>query len=755
MSLKKKELLVPVGNAMCLKMAVMAGCDAVYLGGKNFGARRFASNFNDEEMIAAIKYCHLYGVKIYVTVNTIIYEDELDDCVKYVEFLHKNGVDAVIVQDIGLIKILRNMFPNLEIHASTQCHTYNENQFKLLEELGVKRVVLAREMDLKSINDIKTSLEKEAFIHGAICISYSGQCLFSSLIMNRSGNRGECAGMCRLPYKLEDSDGNIIDTDGEYLLSPKELSTIDRFKEIMESDITSFKIEGRMKSPEYVYLVTKIYRTLIDKYNQGLELEINEEDYKNLKIIYNREFTNGHLFNKHGNDLMNIKTPNHIGINIGKVINVNKNKITIKLTEDIYQEDGIRFTSNNKGMILNFIYDKSGKLINSAKNGDIIIVDNKVNLDELSDVLKTSSVHLNKEISKINEKKIPIKFLVKAKLGEPLEIEINDYENSIKLTDIVIDKAIKNVTDKNVLIEKLSKLGDTPFKVKSIDFDIDKDIFIPMSNLNELRRKLVIELIIIRENKKEEFIKNNYDFNGNYKISDNDVKISILVNTKEQLDVVLDNYKDIASDIYVTDKKLYSGYKHYSNIYYQIPRIDNSKDNFNNENILITDLSNLDKYKNNNIISDYYLNVVNSQYINYLFNKGVSKVTLSVENTVNDIKNIINTYDKIPNIEVIIYGKIELMIMKHCLLNNLVNKDKFPCNVCDKDYYLVDRNNKKYRIVAKNITTRLLSYKDEVYNIEDIIKLKEIGIKNYRINLFDEDRGKTIEILEKYNDILF
>ena len=753
--MNKKELLSPAGNFECLKMAIKAGCDAVYLGGKNFGARRFASNFNDEEMIAAIKYCHLYGVKIYVTVNTIIYEDELENCVKYVEFLHKNGVDAVIVQDIGLIKILQGTFPNLEIHASTQCHTYNENQFKLLEELGVKRVVLAREMDLKSINDINTSLEKEAFIHGAICISYSGQCLFSSLIMNRSGNRGECAGMCRLPYKLEDNNGKIIETDGEYLLSPKELSTIDRFKEIMESDITSFKIEGRMKSPEYVYLVTKIYRTLIDKYNSGLELEINEEDYKNLKIIYNREFTNGHLFNDRGNNLMNIKTPNHIGINIGKVIDVNNSKITIKLTEDIYQEDGIRFTSNNKGMILNFIYDKSGKLINSAKNGDVILVDNKVNLDELSDVLKTSSVHLNKEISKINEKKIPINFFVKAKLGEPLEIKINDYENSIKLTDITIDKAIKNVTDKNVLIEKLSKLGDTPFKVKSIDFDIDEDIFIPLSNLNELRRKLTSELINLRENNKKDFIKNNYDFNDNYKTSDNDIKLSILVNTKEQLDVVLDKYKDIASDIYVTDKKLYSEYKNYSNIYYQIPRIDNSKDNFNNENILITDLSNLDKYKNNNIISDYYLNVVNSQYINYLFNKGVSKVTLSVENTVNDIKNIINTYDKIPNIEVIIYGKIELMIMKHCMLNNLINKDKFPCNVCDKDYYLVDRNNKKYRIVAKNMTTRILSYKDELYNSEDILKLKEMGIKNYRINLFNEDKDKTIEILEKYNDILF
>ena len=198
----KKELLAPAGSFDTLKQAIHNGCDAVYLGGKKFGARKFASNFDEEEMVMAIEYCHLYGVKIYVTVNTLIYEDEIEEVLEYIKFLHMNHVDAVIMQDIGLITRVRERFPELEIHASTQLHTHNQKQVELLENLGVKRVVVAREMSIDEINKLDTKLEIEAFIHGALCVCYSGQCLFSSLLLNRSGNRGECAGICRLPFSL-------------------------------------------------------------------------------------------------------------------------------------------------------------------------------------------------------------------------------------------------------------------------------------------------------------------------------------------------------------------------------------------------------------------------------------------------------------------------------------------------------------------------------------------------------------------------
>ena len=237
----KKELLSPAGDFNTLMQVIHNGCDAVYLGGKKFGARKFASNFDNEEMIKAIRYCHLYGVKIYVTVNTIIYESEIDEVIDYIRFLHQNKVDAVIMQDIGLITLVRSKFPNLEIHSSTQLHTHNINQIRLLEELGIKRVVVAREMSIDEINNLDTKLEIEAFIHGALCVCYSGQCLFSSLLLNRSGNRGECAGICRLPFSLYENDKKV-ETAGNYLLSPRELNTLEQVKELMESKITSFKI---------------------------------------------------------------------------------------------------------------------------------------------------------------------------------------------------------------------------------------------------------------------------------------------------------------------------------------------------------------------------------------------------------------------------------------------------------------------------------------------------------------------------------
>ena len=265
----KKELLAPAGDFETLKQAIHNGADAVYLGGKRFGARHFAPNFDNDELVEAIKYAHLYGVKVYVTVNTIIYEDEVDDCLEYLIFLHKNHVDAVIMQDIGMISLVRKVLPNLEIHASTQAHTHNINQIRLFEKLGVTRVVVAREVSIDEINKLDTNLEIEAFIHGALCVCYSGQCLFSSILLNRSGNRGECAGICRLPFDLME-DNKKINLDDKYLLSTKELNTMGHIKELLDSKITSFKIEGRLKGAATIGFITGIYRMFIEQYMRGV-----------------------------------------------------------------------------------------------------------------------------------------------------------------------------------------------------------------------------------------------------------------------------------------------------------------------------------------------------------------------------------------------------------------------------------------------------------------------------------------------------
>ena len=328
------ELLSPVGNMKTLYQAIHNGADAVYLGGKNFGARKYSANFTNEELKEAIRYAHLFNVKVYVTVNTIIYENEVKDFLEYIFYLHKINVDALIMQDIGMIKVVKEKFPNLEVHASTQCHNYNDEGISLLKSLGVSRVVLDREMTLEEIKNLKTDIEKEVFIHGALCVSYSGCCLFSSLNGGRSGNRGECTQCCRLPYALYENNKRI-DTEGNYLLSTKELNTLDNLKEILDTDIVSLKIEGRMKSPEYVGYVTRLYRKLIDNYYNKEEMIITDEERENLKLLFNREFTTGYLFNN--SNIMNIKTPNHLGIEIGKVIRVDKDKVHIKLTKTLNQ----------------------------------------------------------------------------------------------------------------------------------------------------------------------------------------------------------------------------------------------------------------------------------------------------------------------------------------------------------------------------------------------------------------------------------
>ena len=353
--MKKPELLAPVGSIESLYAAIEAGADAVYLSGKKYGARVYANNFNDEELIEAIKYAHIYGVKVYVTVNTIIYEYEVEDFINYIDMLHKNNVDAIIIQDIGMFDLIRKTYPNLELHISTQMHIHNIEGVKFFEKLNAQRVVLARETSIDVIKEIKknTNIELEVFTHGALCISYSGECLMSSLIGGRSGNRGACAGCCRLPYDII-SDNKIINKD-KYPLSTKDLMTLEHIDELIESGIDSFKIEGRMKRPEYVYQVVSLYRKAIDSYINTGKSTITQEDIKEMKKLFNREFTNGYLFNE--KYIINGKRPNHQGVEIGSVIDYKNGYVYIKLTDKLNVHDGIRILGkSDKGLMLNKMF---------------------------------------------------------------------------------------------------------------------------------------------------------------------------------------------------------------------------------------------------------------------------------------------------------------------------------------------------------------------------------------------------------------
>ena len=743
----KKELLAPAGNFETLKQAIHNGCDAIYLAGKNYGARKFANNFDNDEMIEAIKYCHLYGVKIYVTVNTMIFEDEVDDCLNYIKFLHENGVDAVIMQDLGMITLVRKTLPNLDIHVSTQAHTHNVEQIKLLETLGVTRIVMARETSIDYINSIDTNLEIEAFIHGALCVCYSGECLFSSMLLNRSGNRGECAGICRLPFTLMEDD-HEVKTNGKYLLSPKELNTTNHIEELLNSRITSFKIEGRMKNPTTIGFITKMYRYLIDHYERGEKVELTEEENKKLLLLFNREYTDGYLFNS--KSIMNIKSPNHIGIRIGKVIDVTPKKIKIKLEDSLNQEDGIRFMESSLGMIANFIYDEKDNLISGALKGSIIYLDNKVGLKSLNTVNKTVDSKLLKDLENYDEKKIDIK--IKANVSNNnFDLIISDLDNTVTVSDSIVEIAKNTGTSIDRIKEQLLKLGNTPFKCNQIDINIPDNIFIPISKLNELRRRGIEELINIRSNKKKEVIINEVSKPSVINTNDS-IEISCLVRTKEQLEACI---KENIKCIYVDNLSLYNEYKNNPNIYFRVSRVNNKYIDYSNTNLMIGELGSINKYKDNNIlVSDYFLNVANSYYVDYLRNIGIKKIVLSIENNLDKIKNLVNNSGN-SNLEVIIYGRMEAMIMKYCPLKELVNKDE-ECKVCSNNhkYYLKDRNNSLYPLVQDrfNHLTHIFYYKN--LEFENVLELKNIGIRNYQLEFLFEDSKVVTDIIKKYKSIL-
>lgn len=711
------ELLAPVGNMECLKAAINAGCDAVYLAGKSFGARSFAGNFSKEELEVAINTCHLYGVKVYITVNTIIYDVEVDRLMEYIDYIHKLGVDAVIMQDIGMIDLVRKTYPNLEIHASTQANIHNLEGVKLCEELGIKRVVLARETPIELVREIKnkTKTEIEIFVHGALCMSYSGECLMSALIGGRSGNRGTCAQICRQPYSLE-IDGKIV-SNNEYLLSTKDLNALDNIGELIECGVNSLKIEGRMKRPEYVYLVTSIYRKAIDNYVKHKETKITESDIKDLKKLFNRYFTKGFLFNEDNDNFTNTFRPNHLGIEIGKVLDYKNGQVIIKLTDDLNINDGIRIIGkNDTGSIVTLMY-KNNSRVNKAIKGDIISIPFKEIVEKDSIVLKTTDYNQIKEIEdKIKiDKKIKISGKCILKNREPIKLIISDSKNVVeKHSDYIIESAKTMETTTDRIEEQLKKLGDTVYEFENLEIEKDSNIFVPVNALNELRREVINILNKLRMYKTEYKKKNYYISVDNFEKESNK---NVLISTYEQYLNVKDNY-DI---IYVDNEYVFNRINDKKCVL-KLPRINEYLKDYNT-NLLVSDLGGV--YKYDSVDTDFSLNVTNSYSVAFLHSLGVKKVTLSHELNYKQISNLIKTYEakfnKHPNVEVIVDANIEAMVCKY----NLLKKYK------GDEGYLIDRFNNKYKLKSKNNLMYIYDYKRT--------KLEEnyfdIGVNNIRINL--------------------
>lgn len=714
----KHELLVPAGNMDCLYQAVYNGADAVYVSGINFGARKYATNFNNEELIKSINFCHLYGVKIYVTMNTLIKNNEVNSFLEQARFLHKNGVDALIVQDFGMICLLRKKFPNLDIHASTQANISSRNICKIYYDLGVKRVVFSRELTLDEIESIDVPIEKEAFIHGALCVSYSGCCLMSSMLGGRSGNRGECAGTCRMPFTLL-KNNNIISRN-KYLLSMKELNTSSMINRLLKSDIYSFKIEGRMKSPLYVGFITRFYRKLIDGDNIDYVMETN-----NLKTIFNRNFTTGHMFNNNGIELINSKSPNHIGLEIGRA-SVYKDKIKLELNSGmkISQFDSIRFLNSKKGMTINFLYDKNMKLCSFSS--DVCYVDNKVKLEKDDILTKTQSFELEKLYEDCSDiRKVKISFDVVAKTNKELTIKISDGINEFVKKGDIVQKSINAPTDYETFKKHLSKIGDTIYIVDKINCDIDDNIFVQIKVINELRRELINELNNVRISNKNNFIEKDFYFNKILGNADT-LKISCSVYNKEQLDACLQFNVD---RIYIKDKSLYEKYKDRDNIYLFL---DRCMYNYDNNNCITSDIYDF----SDNVVGNYTLNVTNIYTAYFLSKLGLKNIPLSVELTENEVDEFISLYNNnigIGEFELLSYGRVENMVIK----SNVLDIEENSYN-----YYLRDFKNREFPVYYDGNNTHIYNYENR--------NIVNKNVSYLRLDFYDEGGKQVNEVLRKY-----
>ncbi len=535
--MKSPELLSPVGDFECLKAAVQNGANSVYLGAASFNARAKATNFDNEELAKAIHYAKLRNVTVHLTLNTLIKDEEFNDAVNLAINAYNLGVDAIIIQDLGLANYLLKNYPEIPLHASTQMTVHNLDGVKQLENRGFSRVVLSRELSLEDIEYIRnnTSIELEVFIHGALCISYSGQCLLSSMIGGRSGNRGLCAQPCRLPYELIEENmesKKVKSLDKGYLLSPRDNLGIEYLPELIKMGVDSFKIEGRMKTPTYVGTVTRIYRKYIDLVLNNIELDnetlrnmikkeldiVNEEtnlsDRDELTQVFNRGgFSTGHFKPAGNKELIFKDKPNNMGIYVGTISHINENKGHLKLKLENTISIGDKVSINNESytvselMIDNKNFESLGKdnIVKIGRMKGKFGVGSKVYRIETAKLNKfiSPSFKEDKEFKKIKlsgqitiKRNLPISLKVYSEEGFYKNIEFTAVSNNIPL------EAQNTPATEEKIIEQISKTGNTEFEFEKIDVILENNLFVQKSVLNDLRRTALegLENLVIKEN---------------------------------------------------------------------------------------------------------------------------------------------------------------------------------------------------------------------------------------------------------------
>ncbi|MSR89987.1 U32 family peptidase [Inconstantimicrobium porci] len=753
------ELLAPAGSIESLYAAVLNGADAVYLGGSKFSARAYASNFDDENMEKAVDYAHSYGVKIYVTINTLMKENEIDEAVSYARFLYKIGVDAILVQDTGLFKMLKDSIEGVELHASTQLTVHNGEGAKFFKDAGFHRIVLSRELSLKEIEYISKELdiETEIFVHGALCVSYSGQCLMSSMIGGRSGNRGRCAQSCRLPYTLEAQKSKQIHKG--YLLSPKDISGYNILKDLLKTGTSSLKIEGRMKRPEYVAGVVSEYRNAIDSLKKNKSIDYIRGD-KTLLKLFNREgFSSAFFYKNTGRDMMAYNMPKNSGIKIGTVA-----KNEVKLTENLSKGDGIRY-SNEKGFTVSKILINNNEVIH-AQAGDTVKIFPKQYKN--GDVLyKTSDNELNSSLKETFSDKYKRKIFLNAKVifkvGSPLTISTEYNGKEYKAEGKIVENAINKPLSMEKVNDNLLKSVDNPYKFSKINYDFFEDGFLPISAINEVRREILEEINSYEIKKHKRIIKKPAIRQLEPKVKTEE-EIYYIAYSKDQLNALLDNNaNNVVVDIWshdldsitVEDFKIINNI----NIYIKVPNI--IKQEFNSickiiDNVLpfikgiyTANVGIVNKYKGKTqLIGDYKLNIMNSKALEF-YSDYYNIPVLSEELTRKEIKDICKKVNC--DIGYTIYGRTELMINEYCVIGSIAGgkSTNVPCNrACERDkFILIDRMNEKFPVKTDKFCRARIYNSVPLNLIREKEELESFGINKFFIEFTNENYSECENII--------
>ena len=813
------EILAPAGSYESMKAAMNAGCDAVYIGGSKFGARAYADNPDEDTLLKAIDEAHLRKKKIYLTVNTLIKEKEMQNSLyDFLEKYYLAGLDAVIVQDEGVMHFIHRNFPDLPIHASTQTTLTMAEGAELLKSVGVTRLVTARELSFKEIKNIRehTDLEIETFVHGALCYCYSGQCLMSSLIGQRSGNRGRCAQPCRMAYRFY-SDGRLVSTEKEqYLLSLKDINTVALIPDLIEAGVDSFKIEGRMKRPEYAAGVSYVYRKYVDLYlNEGrerfydfLESREYEKDMLDLLDLYNRGgFSKGYGNNHNGKAMMSMARPNHSGVLVGRVKGFEKGYVKISLSEDVNAQDVLEIRNSESEPVFEFTVKDSLSAKNTltVKAGPMAHKDQgikkKLALENGYPVYRTKN---NMLLNSIRERFIDkdarqgISGLLTAKKGERLKLVLKFDNLSVTAYHNIVEEAKSQPMTAERLKASVDKLGNTLFYFKELKVEAYDNIFVPVSWLNEIRRQAVSLLseAVTGSYRRTKADSAAFDYKGtennspNWNRKSNDdrntddsdrtavrpLNISVAVQKEEQflavlpyteVDAVYVDYDTFSVEqiIMMVDKAAKAG----KALYLLLPHICRRKvyEKLKEDMVLTVGNDNIKGYIIKNfeeaalvqgVLNEFGVSKkIRLNHNMYVFNREAK--SFWKEKGIYDFTAPLELNEKelkslgLSDCELMVYGYLPVMISAQCLYANTKGCGKSSSGISGPDY-LSDRLGKKFYVMSNCRSCYNIIYNgDRLSLIEYSEKIAGLNPYGIRLDFTFENADELNKVLSAYIDV--